>query len=307
MEKQIATGHRGRGAGVRQSAGMLAALVLAQQFGRDWYVNSGGTAGDGTDPSAALATVAAATALANSGDRVHIAAGHTESITGAATHALNKAGVTYIGYGVGTTRPLFTFTATDALLSFSAANVVLRNVQLTCSIDEVVTLCKVTAAGCVLDAVDYVETPTFQAIQFLLTTNAADRLEVCNCYHVSASAAGSAQKWIQLVGVDDCDIHDNLFHLTLNNAAGSVTISGSTALVRGFIRNNRIVQLGGTTQVSAILLVDASTTFVTDNRCAAGTTALAGICDVGNAGYAAENYCLNTADKTGIVDPTVDS
>lgn len=307
MEKQIPVGHRGRGNGIRQSVAIAAALMLAQQFGRDFYVNSGAAvAGDGTDPSAPLATVSAATALAKSGDRVHIAAGHTENI-GSTGLALSKAGVSYIGYGQGSTRPTFTYTATDAVLTISAANVVLSNVRLTCSIDEVVKLVSVTAADVVVDAVDYFETATFQAIQFLLTTNAADRIEICNCRHYVPTAAGSAQKWIQLVGVDDCDVHDNVFHLTLNNAAGSVTISGSTALVRGSIRRNVIVQLGGTTQVSAILLVDASTTFVTDNRCAANTTALAGICDVGNAGYAAENYCLNTADKSGIIDPVADA
>jgi len=188
MEKQVPIGHRGRGAGIRQTTAILAALLLSQQFGKDWFVNSQVTAGDGTDPGGPLATVAAATALAKSGDRVHIAPGHTENITGAATFDLSKAGVTYIGYGTGTTRPRFTFTATDALLNISAANVVLSNVELTCSIDEVVTLVKVTAAGVVLDAVDYVETATFQAIQFLLTTNAADRIEVCNCRHYAATA-----------------------------------------------------------------------------------------------------------------------
>jgi hypothetical protein len=307
MEKALAIGHRGRGAGIRQSPAILAAILLAQQYGRDIFVNNQVTAGDGTDPLAPLATVAAATALARSGDRVHIAPGHTENITGATMFDLNKAGVTYIGYGQGTTRPRFTFTATDALLNISAANVVLSNVELTCSIDEVVTLVKVTAAGVVLDAVDYVETPTFQAIQFLLTTNAADRIEVCNCRHYNTTAAAGTGKWIQLVGVDDCDIHDNVFHLTLANAAGAVTISGSTALVRGRIARNTITQLGGTTQVSAILLVDSSTTHVHDNRVACGSTALAGGVDVGNAGYANENYCLNTPDKSGIIDPVADS
>lgn len=307
MEKQVPIGHRARGAGIRQTPAIPAALLLAMQFGRDFYVNSQVTAGDGTDPGAPLATVAAATALARSGDRVHIAAGHSENITNASGFDLNKAGVTYTGYGNGTARPLFTFTATDALLNISAANVVLANVQLTCAIDEVVTLVKVTAAGAVLDAVDYVETATFQAIQFLLTTNAADRIEVCNCRHYATTAPTGVSKWIQLVGVDDCDIHDNVFHLTFANNAGAVTISGSTALVRGRIARNTITQLGGTTQVSAILLVDSSTTHVHDNRVACGSTALAGIVDVGNAGYANENYALNTADKSGILDPVADS
>jgi len=61
-------------------------------------------------------------------------------------------------------------------------------------------------------------------------------------------------------------------------------------------------------QVSAVLFVDASTgTYVHDNRIVCGSTALAGGCDVGNGGYAAENYVQNSADSSGILDPSVDS
>lgn len=269
---------------------------------------TGASGNDGLTPDSPVATVAQALLLctASRGDRIVLFPGHTETL-GASGLAVNVAGVEVIGLGRGSMRPAFTLSTTDAKIAVSVANVRLANFRLTCSIDEVVSAVSVTAANCEIDAVDYFETSTFQLIQFLLTTAAADGITVKNCRHTAATAAGSAQKWIQLVGVDDCLICDNTFNLTLNNAAGSVTISGSTALVRGQIARNRIVQLGGTSQVSAILLVDSSTAMVTDNRCAVGSTALAGICDVGNAGYACENYCLNTADKSGILDPVVDS
>lgn len=278
--------------------------------GNVWFVSSvTGVAGGGYIAEAPLPTLQAAIDLAeaNKGDVIFILPGHAENIAAAGGITCNKAGLRIIGLGVGSNRPTFTWTATAATWLISAANVAVENIRCTVGIDEVVSLFSVTAANASLDKVDFFETATFQAIQFLLTTAAADGITVRGCRHAQATAAGSAQKWLQLVGVDDCEIVDNALFLTLNNAAGSVAISGSTALVRGRIARNTIVQLGGTSQVSAILLVDASTTFVHDNRLACGSTALAGICDVGNAGYAAENYCLNTPDKSGLLDPVADA
>lgn len=284
--------------------------MLSRKRGSDWFVdsvNGSDTAKTGSSWTDAFATLAKAVSASAVDDRVHLSPLHAETISSAGGIAVSKAGLSVLGYGNGVRRPTFTLSATDSTMTVTAANVLISNVRFTCSIDEVVTAVSVTAAGVTLDSVDYLETTGFQLIQFLLTTNAADRIEVCNCLHIGPTAPAATSKWIQLVGVDDCNIHDNQFHLTLANAAGSVTISGSTALVRGFIQRNTIVQLGGTTQLSGILLVDASTSFVTDNRVACGSTGLAGGVDVGNAGYAAENYVLNTPDRSGILDPVADS
>lgn len=278
--------------------------------GNVYFVSSvTGSATGGYTADDPITTLAAAIALctANQGDVIFVLPGHTETIATPGGIACNKAGVRIIGLGVGTNRPTFSWSATDSTWTVTAANVHIENIRCTASIDEVVKLISVSAANCTLDKVDYFETTSCQAIQFLLTTAAADGITVRSCRHIQGTAAGSAQKWLELVGVDDCEIVDNIFRLTLNNAAGSVTISGSTAIVRGIIARNSIVQLGGTSQLSAILLVDGSTAFVHDNRCACGSTALAGICNVGNAGYAAENYCLNTAAKSGIIDPVADT
>lgn len=306
------SGHRRKGSGqdLQSLPAIEGAVMLSRKRGQDWFVdsvNGSDSTKNGSSWGDAFATLDKAINAASADDRIHLAPLHAETIATAGGITVDKAGLSILGYGNGARRPTFTLSATASTFAISAANVLLSNVRFTCSIDEVVSAIVVTAAGVTLDAVDYAETTNYQLIQFLLTTNAADRIEVCNCIHVAVTAPAAASKWIQLVGVDDCYIHDNIFRLTLANDAGSVAISGSTALVRGFIQRNTIVQLGGTTQVSAILLVDASTTFVTDNRVACGSTALAGGVDVGNAGYAAENYVLNTPDKSGILDPVADA
>lgn len=282
--------------------------------GSRFFVHSSGTnstaiSTQGTNQDEPFATLdyAIGQCTANKNDWIYIMPGHAETLSGAAAIAADVAGITILGLGNGTNRPTFTFGSTDCTIAVTAANVTFKNIRVTCGIDEVVKLFNITGTDCTLDGVDYSETTTFQAIQFLLTTAAADRICVKNCYHYQGTAPAANSKWLELVGVDDCRILGNCFHLTLANNAACVTISGSTALVRGQIARNTITQLGGTNQLSGILLVDASTTHVHDNRVAVGSTALPGVVDVGNAGYSNENYGLNSPDRSGILDPVVDS
>jgi hypothetical protein len=280
--------------------------------GTYFFVHSG-TGNNGNDGRSALrplATIAAAIAkcTADKGDVIIVMPSHAETISAAGGITADVAGISIIGLGNRSNRPTISFSATAATFAISAANVIISNIRVTATIDEVVKLFHVTAAHVTLDRVDFFETATFQAIQFLLTTNAADYLVVRNCYHYQVTAAAAAQAWIQLVGIDGGIIEDCIFRLTLSNNAASFTIHGSTACIGTVVRRNSIVQLGGTTQVSAILFVDSSTgVHVHDNRVACGSTALAGGVDVGNAGYANENYVLNTPDKSGIIDPVADA
>jgi hypothetical protein len=296
------------GAPIVPGAGVLVPYTVGTTFFVDSVTGSAGN--DGKSPTKALATIAAAIALctANKGDVIILLPTHAESLSGAAAIALNVAGVSIIGLGRGSNRPTLTFHTTDATFAISAANCLIRNIRVTSDVDEMVKMFHITAAYVTLDKVDHFETASAQTIQFILTTNAADFLEVRNCYHYQVNAAAAAQAWIQLVGIDGGIIEDCTFRLTLSNNAASVTISGTTACLGTVVRRNTITQLGGTTQVSAILFVDSSTgVHVHDNRVAVGSTALAGGVDVGNAGYANENYTLNTADKSGIIDPVADS
>lgn len=284
-------------------------------IGKVFYVDSTHAAksdsvGSGVSPDNPFATLdyAIGQCTANKGDVILLAPAHAENVATAGAITADVAGISIIGLGQGSNRPTFTFTGTAGTIAISAANVTLSNIRVTSGIDEVVKMLHITAAYVTIDRVDHFETATFQTIQFLLTTNAADFLVVRNCYHYQVTAATAAQSWIQLVGIDGGIIEDNTFRLTLANSAASVTIHGSTACIGTVVRRNTITQLGGTTQVSAILFVDSSTgVHVHDNRVAAGVTAITTGVDVGNAGYANENYNLNTPDLSGIITPGVDS
>ena len=165
-----------------------------------------------------------------------------------------------------------------------------------------------SAADLTLDHVDYIDPGTgLETLQFLITTAASDRLIVKNCNFNATTAGASAQLWIALVGCDSPKIIDNIFTLTLNNAATSSCVNGDASVRSFLIDRNTIVQLGGATMTSAILMTNGATGMARDNMVASAFTNIDSSIDVGNAGFACENYALNTPDASGILEPNADT
>jgi len=244
---------------------------------------------------------------ANNGDVIYVLPGHTESLIAAGTITCDIAGVSIIGLGNGNARPTFTWaTSTAACWNISAANVTVKNIRCTTSIDELVKLFYVTAAGVTLDKVDYTQGASAQALQFLLTTNAADQLTVKNCFHYQHTATAGNTIWIQLVGTDHSKILNNTIWITAKAATTSICISGSTAVVGAEIVGNRIAWLGATI-TSIINLVTTSTGIITDNRCFGGAAVVLAAAITGDACYMAENYVSNTAAGSGALAPAADT
>lgn len=273
--------------------------------GQVFYVSS--TTGSDSNPGTIkkpFATVNHALdhCTASKGDIIYLMPGHAETISAAGGITCDVAGVFIIGLGMGSLTPTFTWSATASTWAISAANVYIANIKCTISIDEVVKLFYVTGAYCTLDGVDFAPYASGQAIQFLLTTNAADYLTVKNCYHRQMTAAGSAQAWIQLVGTDSTRILDNTFLLTANASTSSELISGSTAVVDIEIARNRALFLGATIN-SVINLVTGSTGIIYDNRIGSGTSVATAGAITGDACYMFENYWIDDAAASGILAP----
>jgi hypothetical protein len=281
---------------------------LPMTLGSYFFVDSvtGNDSNDGLSKESPLATITAALALctASKGDVIVLFPTHAETIAVAGGITVSKIGVSIIGLGNGSNRPTLTFSAVGSTFAVTAAAVTISNIRVTSSVDEMVKMFHVTAAYCTLDRVDHFETTSAQTIQFLLTSAAADFLTVQNCVHRQATAATAAQLWIQLVGCDYVRILDNLFILTLQNGATCAVITSTTATIFAEIARNIIHQTGGTTQVSAILMVANSTGHAHDNRVAAAVTTLAGTIALASM-YGAENYVTTTVNKNGILDPVV--
>lgn len=93
---------------------------------------TGVDAGTGKSPSAPYKTLAYAItrATANNGDVIYLMPGSTVTVSDATSQPLNVAGITIIGLGSGSNRPLFDFTtANTATIPVSANNIVVQNCQ----------------------------------------------------------------------------------------------------------------------------------------------------------------------------------
>ena len=278
-----------------------------------FFVHNGtGSAGyAGTDPDHPLNSIdnAIGKCTASKGDVIFVMPGHAETISGAGGITCDVAGVSIIGLGEGNLRPTLTWSATASSILITAANVTLRNLITTISEDEVVSMFSCSAAGCTLDAIDFVEYgakgATGQALQFLLTTAAADNLTMMNCRHKQDTAGNTAQIWIQLVGTDNSRILNNSIYMTVKAATTSICISGSTAVVGCEISGNKIAWLGATV-TTPINLVTTSTGIISDNRVAGGAAVIADAAITGDKCQMFENYVTNKdgSASSAILDPT---
>ncbi len=284
-------------------------VMPGSSTGDVYYVHHSGTStGPGYEPASAFSTIAAAltACTASNGDTVVVLPHHAESISSAGAITCSKAGVTVLGLGEGHARPLITWHTTDASWLITAAGVTIRNIRTTVDVDEVVSMFAVSAAGVTFDAVDHIDAGATQALQFLLTTAAADYLTIKNCRHVQFTAAGSAQKWIQLVGTDFTRIVDNTFLILAFAATTSHLISGSTAVVWCEVSRNMIMFTGATITI-VMNFVTGSTGIVSENRIGSGTSVATAAVITGDGVFCFQNFWVDDAAASGLLAPGVGS
>jgi hypothetical protein len=286
--------------------------------GNIWFVNNSNSAatdsiGYGRTPNAPFASINFAANSANNtgltatnGDVIYVLPGHVENI-GNATVTCNVAGVRIIGVGTGTDRPLISFNNAAANIAITAASVTFRNFQTTTTVANVTKLFNVTGAYCILDGVDYVDTASSNPLSFLLTSSAANYVTVQNCDHYCTTAGTSAQTWIELVGMTRPRIRNNNINVTLDNAAGSHVIAVvTTAATDVEIYGNDIVQKGGTSQTEVIAMLTNTTGSIDNNNCHCNASHYTGLTTAASC-YCTNNYSSVTVNKSGVLDPVVDT
>lgn len=201
----------------KQSGGMFAVANEGMTTGNIFWVDSGsGTDSDGygQNPDAPFATVdyAVGKCTANNGDRIYVMPGHAENLAADSAVDVDVAGITIIGLGEGADRPTFTATAAAGDFKLAAASTVIKNLLFLGGFDETTGIIEVSAADCKIIDCEYRDV-TGQATDVLITTAAADRLEINGFKVIGAAAAGGASA-IALVGADDArlsnlDIYGN--------------------------------------------------------------------------------------------------
>lgn len=275
-----------------------------------WLDTNAAGAGDGLTYDSPVQTLAAALALvtAERGDEIVVMKGSNINIA-AAGLALSTSynGLTLRAEGRGNKRASITWTTTDAVLTISGNDIRLEGFRHITSVDEVVSAILVSGTYVEVIGNEVIETSAKQFIQWLKTTTAADDLTVRGNRFTQKTAAAAAQKWIELIGADRAIVEDNIFALTLQNGATcSCITSTGTAPLDVLIRRNTIHQTGGTTQVSAILMMASTTGRIDDNRIYGAFTAIAGTVAAASC-TCANNLCTNDVNKSGILDPVADS
>jgi hypothetical protein len=274
--------------------------------GASWLAgsNDSATAGEKGTPFATI-DYAIGKCTGNNGDVIYVLPGHAETISAAGGITADIAGISIIGLGNGSLRPQLTLSATTSTIAVSAANVTFKNIAIVPGVAEIDIVFNVTGAECTLDGIWSTTNSTFSIERFVSTAATATRLVVKNCHLVQTVLPTAASVFIYLVGVDEARILNNFFRVALKNDAAAATIGGATTLSANVeISGNHIIQSGGTTQASAILMYTASTGVICDNRIFCGSTALAGILSPQYC-HCAENYVENVYAKSAKLDPTV--
>ena len=202
-------GHRGRGAGVRQSIEEVERASLNERLrGAVWYANSAASVGgSGTAWGDEFTTIQECVNAASADDVISVAPSHVETVTAAAGLVLDQSGLTIIGYGNGDRRPQVNFTTVvGADMDVNSEGITIKNVRFTGGIDALTGPVDVNAADfTMIDCVT--EDVTGQATDFVVSDANADRMSVVRHEHRGAAAAG-ADSAFQLTGGDQITFED---------------------------------------------------------------------------------------------------
>lgn len=145
--------------------------------------------------------------VANRGDVIVAKAGHAETISAASGITFDVAGVTLTSLGNGADRAEITFdTSTGASIVVSAANCSILNCVGIGGIDGLTNPIHVQASDFTLDMEWRDTSSTVEAARAVLTTAAADRLNV-NLNYLGFTAGNAVVNAIRLVGVNDATIN----------------------------------------------------------------------------------------------------
>lgn len=218
---------------------------------------------DGTPAVFTTLTLALAKCVADRGDVIFIAPGHTETIVAAAGVNVSVAGVSIVGLGRGVDRPTFTHT-TSVAASFdvTAANVTIQNVIFVCGIDAQTAMTNVSATDVSFISCEFrTNSGTVGAILGILTAATSDRLVVNACRFVGPATNTGTTTTAQIQYESAVDILVMESYFTGKMTQSILNVTGT--VLRGLIRNNFFAVATGT---KAIAVASASTPFIASNR-----------------------------------------
>jgi len=272
-----------------------------------YFVDSvnGSDDNDGKAKDRALATIdkAVGKCTANQGDYIIVMPNHAETITAAAGIDLDVAGITIVGIGFGENRPVITFgTATAADMDVDAADVAVKNIQFTVTIDALTALVDVNSTDFLMEDCEFRSDEGGTKAQMLIavdvdggTANACDRATFRRCKFTSETAgANSAIKLTEVqegVIIESCTFFGDYSDAAIHNPTGKVLTN--LQLVNNIVRN---LQTGD----HAVELVSACTGWAVGNRLIGDT--LGTIFDPGSL-FCVDNEETDAIDQASVHSP----
>lgn len=191
---------------------------------------------NGEDRERPLSTIARAIELctANNGDHILVGPGHAETVNEAGQITFSKAGVSCIGFGHGSRRPVITFaTAQGADINIDAADIVMQNFLFTSGRDTLTGPIDVNAADFALLDCEWRDGTSHQAVRAILADANANRLLIRN-FRYDGDAAAGASEAISLAGCDGVVIDG--FRIDGNFSVGCIDCK-TTAVTDLEVRN----------------------------------------------------------------------
>lgn len=272
-----------------------------------YFVDSvnGSDDNDGKDKDRAKATIDSAInkCTANQGDYIIVMPNHAETLTAAAGIDLDVAGITVIGIGFGENRPVITLgTATAADIDVDAADITIKNIQFTLTIDSLTAALDVNSKDFLMEDCEFRSDEGGTKAQMLIavdvdggTANACDRAAFRRCKFTSETAgAASAIKLTEVqegVIIEDCTFFGDYSDAAIHNPTGKVLTN--LQIVNNIVRN---LQTGD----HAIELVSACTGWAVGNRLIGDT--LGTIFDPGSL-FCVDNEEVDAIDQASVHSP----
>lgn len=215
--------------------------------GTAFFVDSvtGSASYDGKTPATPFASLvtAIAAATASKGDVIFCLPGHTEAVIAAGTITVSKAGLRIVGLGNGRQRAIITYTtAAAASFDITAANVTVENLVFNAvGVDAVTAAVNISAADVTLKNCEMITADaTNQVVLGILTTAAADRLTLQNCFIHGTTDAGTSVA-VRIVGGANIRVLNCIIDVAGTTTLGciqNVTTPATQIWIDGCVLNN---------------------------------------------------------------------
>lgn len=258
-----------------------------------------GNSGSFDSPKATIDS-AIGSCVANQGWVIICLPGHAETIIAASGITMDVAGVTVTSLGNGADRAEITFsTATSASVVISAANCAWTNMVGIGAIDALTNPIHVQASDFTLDMEWRDTSASVEAARAVLTTAAADRLNITLNY-LGFTAGNAVVNAIRLVGVNDATINVRFYGISSTSVVEFLTTACTNVSVTAWTYNSGITN--GTRNV--VDTATGSTWYATITDAAAGAVYSGGsgaALAVDDVATIAANQTVPSADSTANV------